>query len=91
MSQSGAEALKWYRLAADQGHATAQFNLGRLYVVGRDISQDYVQAYRWFTLAEVGFPDFDVKARARAIKAREVISPMMTPAQIDEAQRLASQ
>ena len=23
------EALKWYRLAAEQGHAKAQYNLGR--------------------------------------------------------------
>ena len=29
--QDYAEATKWYRLAAEQGHADAQFNLGRMY------------------------------------------------------------
>ena len=29
--QDNKEALKWYRLAAEQGHAKAQFNLGGRY------------------------------------------------------------
>ncbi len=89
-NNNGAEALKWYRLAAVQGHPNAQFSLGRLYVIGRDISQNYVQAYKWFTLAEAGFSEFDTVARARSIKAREVISPMMSPAQIEQALKLAT-
>ena len=28
VSQDDVEALKWYRLAADQGNAKAQYNLG---------------------------------------------------------------
>ena len=30
-ARNGAEAAKWYRLAADQGLAEAQFNLGVMY------------------------------------------------------------
>ena len=30
-----AEAARWYRLAADQGHAGAQYNLGLMYANGR--------------------------------------------------------
>jgi len=33
--QDDAEAAKWYRKAADQGHANAQFNLGLYYDLGR--------------------------------------------------------
>ena len=87
---SGTNALEWYRQSADQGHANAQFSLGRLYVIGRDVSQDYVQAYKWFILAESRFSDSNANARARATKARKVISPMMTSAQISKAQDLAA-
>ena len=31
MPQDYSEAVKWYRLAADQGNATAQYNLGVMY------------------------------------------------------------
>ena len=33
--QDDVEALRWYRMAAEQGHANAQFNLGLMYVIGR--------------------------------------------------------
>ena len=29
--EDDAEAVRWYRLAADQGHADAQYNLGWMY------------------------------------------------------------
>ncbi|MFM8234327.1 MAG: tetratricopeptide repeat protein, partial [Holophagaceae bacterium] len=40
-----------YRLAADQGHASAQFNLGVMYDNGRGVPQDDVQAVKWYRLA----------------------------------------
>jgi hypothetical protein len=45
------EALKWYRKAADQGDARAQFNLGVMYANGRGVAEDYVEAARWFRKA----------------------------------------
>jgi TPR repeat protein len=41
--QNYAEALKWFRLAADQGFAVAQFDLGHMYVNGQAVPQDYVR------------------------------------------------
>ena len=38
--QDDAEAVKWYRLAADQGAATAQYNIGSAYYYGRGLPQD---------------------------------------------------
>ena len=32
--QDDAEAVRWYRLAADQGHAGAQYELGNMYALG---------------------------------------------------------
>ena len=49
--QDYALAIKWYRLAADQGNAGAQYNLGVMYDKGRGVPQDYVQAVKWYRLA----------------------------------------
>ena len=49
--QDYAEAMKWYRKAADQGDDTAQYNLGLMYYNGRGVPQDYVAAHKWFSLA----------------------------------------
>jgi hypothetical protein len=40
-------ALKWYRLAAEQGFAGHQNNLGAMY----EVLQDYVRAHMWYNLA----------------------------------------
>ncbi|UFZ07651.1 trypsin-like serine protease [Bradyrhizobium ontarionense] len=46
-----AEALAWYRKAADQGLAVAQHYLGIAYVNGEGVACDYGEAARWFTRA----------------------------------------
>ena len=52
------EAVKWYRLAADQGYAAAQFFLGVMYGKGQGVPQNAAEAVRWFRLgAEQGDPD----------------------------------
>ncbi|MCG3770145.1 MAG: Secretory immunoglobulin A-binding protein EsiB [Nitrosomonadaceae bacterium] len=43
--------MKWYRLAAAQGHAPAQANLGSMYGLGHGVIQDYAEAARWYKLA----------------------------------------
>ncbi len=37
VTQDYAEAMKWYRKAAEQGHAGAQHNLGFMYTEGQGI------------------------------------------------------
>ena len=85
--QDYAEALKWYRLAAAQGHAKAQYNLGAMYGKGRGIPQDYIQALKWLTLAVATFTT--EPEQGRAVQARDIVAANMTPAQIAEAQKLA--
>ena len=41
-----AEAVKWYRLAAAQGNADVQFNLGTMYYDGKGVTQDYAEAVK---------------------------------------------
>jgi hypothetical protein len=45
------EAVKWYRLAADQGNADAQFNLGKMYSKGRGVPLDKSEGVKWYRLA----------------------------------------
>ena len=49
--QDHTEAMRLFRLAADQGYAVAQYNLGRMYVEGRAVPQDYTEAARLLKLA----------------------------------------
>jgi hypothetical protein len=45
------EAAKWYRKAAEQGHARAQRNLAACYDAGRGVQADPVEAARWYRAA----------------------------------------
>ena len=45
------EAVKWYRLAAEQGVAYAQYNLGYMYSSGEGVPKDFVEAVKWYRLA----------------------------------------
>ena len=49
--QDFVEAVKWTRLAADQGDASAQFSLGVAYGVGEGVPQDDVEAVAWYRKA----------------------------------------
>ena len=43
--------MKWYTLAAEQGNADAQYNLGVMYDNGRGVPQDDKTAVKWYRLA----------------------------------------
>ncbi len=83
VAHDDAAAVSWWRKAAEQGVAEAAYNLGVRYEDGRGVPQDYVEAHKYYNLAgAAGMP--------LALKSRETVAAKMTPAQIAEAQRLAS-
>ncbi len=84
--QDDAEATRWYRLAADQGLAAAQFNLGVSYSLGEGVPQDYVESHMWFNLSAAQSSGDD---RDKSVKGRDSVAELMTNEQIAEAQRLA--
>ena len=52
-----AKALEYCQLAAEQGSASAQYNIGYSYRYGEGVEQDYAKALEYYTLAaEQGFP-----------------------------------
>jgi hypothetical protein len=78
------EAAKWYRKAAEQGHAGAQLYLG---VFLCNVKQEGVEAYKWLELAKQG-NDLDEVA---ATELQTQLVAHMTPEQIAEGQKLASE
>jgi hypothetical protein len=50
VAQSDVAAARWYRKAADQGHAVAQYNLVNTFYEGRGVAQSDAEAARWYRL-----------------------------------------
>ncbi len=75
-------ALKEFRPLAERGKAVAQWSLGIMYERGRGVPQDYVQAYRWYTLAASQGIDL-------AGKFKDHLKKSMSLNELAEAQRLA--
>jgi S1-C subfamily serine protease len=78
--QDDAEAVRWYRKAAQQGNSTGQALLGTMLEDGRGIPRDYVQAYMWYNLAAAGGAN-------QAAHWRDGLERKMTAQQIAEAQQ----
>jgi TPR repeat protein len=87
------EAAKWYRLAAEQGHTSAQGNLGFMYGKGVGVPQDYIEAYKWLSLAARAVGPASVSQKEvtdAAAEARDALAARMTPTQIAKSQKLVS-
>jgi TPR repeat protein len=82
--QDYSRAVKWLRLAAGQGYAFAQTTLGNMYRDGRGVPQDFAMAHMWHNLAAASDDEYGPKNRDRLAK-------LMTPDQIAEAERMASE
>jgi TPR repeat protein len=76
------EAVKWFRLSAEQGYATAQFTLGLMYYQGKGVPQDYVSAHMWLNLS-------GSNGHKKAVESRNILEKKMTKQQIEKAQEMA--
>ena len=52
--QNKAEAVKWWRRAADSSYADAQYSLGDAYDKGEGVLQDKAEAIKWYRRAAEG-------------------------------------
>ena len=75
------EAALWYRKAADQGWAEAQYNLGAAYFSGNGVPKDYVLAYMWVNLSAANGSDAD-----RA--TRDKLESLMSREEVEKAQEM---
>ena len=71
--EDDAEAIKWYRLAAEQGNVDAQYDLGFMYAFGPGVPQDDAEAVKWYRLAaEQGHPDAQFNLGLMYVKGKGV-------------------
>ena len=81
IDEFGNEAGKWYRKAAEQGHAQAQWELGVMYDNGDAGKKDKVQAHAWYRIALTNWEG--------SVEDTQKQSGETTKEQIAEAQKLA--
>ncbi len=82
--QDYGEAVTWLRRSAEQDNTEAQHDLGALYGAGKGLKRDYVQAYKWMNICAA-------KGNSGCVTQRDLLAKKLKPAQVAEAQRLASQ
>jgi uncharacterized protein len=91
VAQDYNEAVKWFQLAADQGFAWGQFNLGRMYNNGQGVVKNYMQAYEWFSLAATNYPQSSTADVEWAIESRDDALNHLTHDEISKAQSFAKE
>ena len=82
-----AQALVWYRRAAEQGDIGAQVALGLAYAQGIGVVQDYVEADKWFHIAASRAKSADQLADIASHHNK--LAHVMTSSQIAEVKKLA--
>lgn len=80
-----AQAARWFRRAADQGHAGAQAALGVMYHRGQGIARNDIEAVKWLSLATWQ----NAAERDAHAMWREYVARQMNSADVTEAERLA--
>ena len=65
LKQDYAEALKWFRQAADKGYAPALYNLGLAYDLGHGVPADDKQAFKYYLMAAEGGTEQAVASAVR--------------------------
>lgn len=65
------QAVRWLRMAADQGDHSSQRALGECYLSGTGVKRDEVEAYAWLRQAAIKVPGF---APMGDFKAHELIA-----------------
>ena len=83
VGQDFTAAHDWYLKAAEAGLPAAQYNLGNLYVAGQGVARNNVLAYKWISL---GTPADQVSKTV----VLNILTSIMTPAEVAEAKRLAA-
>ena len=84
-------AMKWYKQAASSDYVPAQLRIAEMYVDGKGVSKDYVEAYKWFYLAGMFGANGEPQLRGNVRRQRKMLTQKMNPQQITEAREVISQ
>ena len=67
------EIAKLYLIIANRGHPTAQLHLGKQYVHGNGVEEDYIEAYKWFSLSETAIGKHFIKVISEDMSDEQII------------------
>lgn len=71
-----AEAMRWWKKAAEIGSGEAEFNIGLMYMNGEGVAKDQSQALRWMKLgAKNGYPLANGQLGAMALQGELGLTP----------------
>jgi uncharacterized protein len=82
--QDYSQAVKWYSAAAEKGNINALANLAIMHLNGTGVPQNYINGYALSSLA-ASYGNQDAQANMK------IAAQKMSPAQIDEALKLAKE
>ena len=79
VEKDAAEAVRWFRKAAEQGIAQAQYNFGICYHNGTGVEKDEKEAFAWVNIAAVKMPE--------TAKIRDDMEKRLSPEVISAGQK----
>jgi hypothetical protein len=77
-------ALEWFEKAGNQGDPRAQYNAGVIHANAQGVGRNYVEAYKWFLLAQAN-------GSAEAAGATSYVQTKISREDMDDAQRRADE
>ena len=82
LAKSRKEVFNWFKLSAQRGLVQSQVILAVFYESGKGVDEDFVQAHKWYTIAEAN-------GNKLGAEGRKVIEKRMIHQDISEARQLA--
>jgi TPR repeat protein len=81
LPQDFAKAVRWFRLAAKQGHALALLELGRAYASGEGVRRNDARAYLWLSLAVDALMSGVTTSKDLAVEERDEVAARLVDRQ----------
>ena len=72
------KAAELYLISAKRGYEIAQAEMGKIYLHGKGVEPNVIEAYKWFILSE----------DATSIRNAKILSELMTKEELDKAEEL---
>ena len=66
------EIAELYLIIANRGHPTAQLHLGKQYVHGNGVEENYIEAYKWFSLSETAIGKHFIKVISEDMSSEQI-------------------
>ena len=82
------EAMRGFKLAAEQDHVHSQFDIGTMYELGEGVTKDNIYAYMWYEIVALS-GKVNCSYTELALDRKKNIELIMSNSDISSAQKLA--